>query len=339
MWRNKTALFLSLLFTALAAHGEPFALCMYGVNDPADIKTIKKAGFSCLQTYQTDPAVLAALVKEAQKQDLQVVFYPDKIIGSPYEEQAKAWPVLAWYLVDEPDVQNWSRARVLEAYNKAKASFPAHDTALVIGQGRTQTPFYDLPDILMVDWYPVPHLPLTSFGDQLALARQGMAQTGAGGNPLWGVVQIFDWKEYKQYRPDDDRIGRFPTEEEIRFMSYHGIVNDVNGLFYFIFTTQGKPLPQAQPQWWKRVKAVTKELAKFKPVLEGGVPAENPAAFALPLLGRTWKYKNKHYTVLINASNQAQPLPQTLTDKKYKTLYGRKKTALLPPYQVLVFKY
>lgn len=318
--------------------GAPFALCMYGVNDPADVKTLKKAGFTCLQTYKQDPALLSQLAQKADKYGLDVVFYPDKVIGSPYEKEAQNWPVLAWYLVDEPDVSRWPRARVLQAYNAAKAAFPQHEMALVIGQGRTAVPFYDLPDILMVDWYPVPHLPLTSFGDQLALARRGMAAHGAAENPLWGVVQSFDWKEYKQHRPDDDRIGRFPTEEEIRFMSYHGIVNGVNGLFYFIFTTEGRPLPQARPDWWKRVKAVSRELASFRPVLENGQPVNTPAEVNLPLLAKTWKYKKKYYTVLVNASDTAQPLPPEFQQKQYKSLYGRKKTSKLPPYYVLVLR-
>ena len=316
----------------------PFALCMYGVDNPADIKTVKKAGFNCIQTYRKDPALLSQLAQEAQKQHMQVVFYPNKVIGSGYEQEAQNWPILAWYLVDEPDVARWSRARVIKAYNTAKDVFPQHQTTLVTGQGKTAVPFYDLADIFMVDWYPVPHLPLTSFGDQLLLARKGLLTHGAEQTPLWGVVQAFDWKEYKQYRADDDRIGRFPTEQELRFMSYHGIVNGVSGLFYFIFTVEGVPMPQAQPAWWQRLSAVSKELSKFRPVLEKGTAIENPIEISLPLLAKTWQYKNKKYTVLLNASAQPQPLPPQFLQKKYHSLFGRKKTAQLPPYQVLVLR-
>lgn len=338
MWLRNLAGFAGLCLSAPALAAAPFALCLYGVNNPSDVKTVRKAGFNCFQTYQQDPALLSSLAKQAQKQGMEVVFYPNKVLGSAFEQEAQNWPMLAWYLVDEPDVAHWSRARVLQAYNAAKAAFPRHLTALVIGQGRTNTPFYDLPDILMMDWYPVPHLPLTSFGDQLALARRGMQQHGAGANPLWGVVQAFDWKEYKQYRPDEDRIGRFPTEEELRFMSYHGIVNGVSGLFYFIFTTEGVPLPQARPDWWKRLKTVTRELAKFRPVLEQGTPAPAPADIKAPFLAKTWHYKKAFYTVLLNTSAQAQPLPPALLHKKYKALFGRKKTPTVPPFGVLVLK-
>lgn len=346
MWPNLFSRLLCRVIFPLALLGltggigaEPFPLCMYGVDNPTDIKTIKKAGFNCFQTYKQDPELLAKLAREAKKQGMQVVFYPNKVIGSSYEEEARKWPILAWYLVDEPDVAKWPRARVLEAYNRAKAAFPTHEMTLVIGQGNTRVSFYDLPDILMVDWYPVPHLPLTSFGEQLALARRGMEKYNAGKNPLWGVVQAFDWKEYKQYRPDNDRVGRFPTTEEIRFMSYHGIVNGVNGLFYFIFTTEGKPLPAAQPEWWARVSAVVRELKKFKPVLEKGQVIDNPVQFTEPLVARSWKYKNKQYTVLLNTSDKPVLLPEKLADKKYKLLFSYQKTPLIPPYQVWVLKH
>ena len=338
MWPRN--LFCLLLFAVLTMPlgAADFVWCMYGVNNPADLKTVKKAGFNCIQTYRHEPEILAALAQEAQKQGLQVVFYPNKVIGSSYEKAAQNWPILAWYLVDEPDVARWSRARVLQAYNAAKNAFPQHQTALVIGQGKTAIPFYDLPDILMVDWYPVPHLPLTSFGDQLALARRGMVAHGAAQNPLWGVVQAFNWKEYKQYRPDNDRIGRFPTEQELRFMSYHGIVNGVSGLFYFIFTVEGVPMPQAQPDWWQRLSAVSREIARFAPVLEKGTVVSTPAVLSLPYLAKTWKYRNRLYTVLLNTSAQQQPLPAEFLQKKYKSLYGHQKTPLMSPFQVLVLR-
>lgn len=326
------------LLISTAAYGAEIPLCLYGVDNPADLPTVKKAGFSCFQTYNQEPQLLAALAKQAQKTGLKAVFSPYKLLGTPYEKQVQHWPILAWYLVDEPDVQRWSRARVLEAYNKTKAAFPFHDGALVIGQGKTAVPYYDLPDILMMDWYPVPHLPLESFGQQVALAKYGQHRMGAGQNPLWGVVQSFDWKEFEQYRPDDDRIGRFPTADEIRFMSYHGLVNGADGLFYFIFTSNGVPLPKAKPADWARVAKATQELARFSRVIRKAAAADNPLAVAAPLQMRSWQDGKWRYSVLVNASAEPQPAPAALLTKAYKTLLGTRKQAVLPPYSVWILK-
>ncbi len=181
-----------------------FPLCLYGVSNPDDLNTIKKAGFSCIQSYVQDPQILEKLAHKAQQLGLKVVFYPNKVVGTLYEQKAQKWPMLAWYLVDEPDVHRWSREQVAQAHQTAKKVFSTQATALVIGQGRTRIPYYDIPDVMMMDWYPVPHLPLPSFGDNVRYTKEGMAQMKTPDHPLWGVVQIFDWKNFKQYRPDNE---------------------------------------------------------------------------------------------------------------------------------------
>ncbi len=327
-------LVLLLLLVTLALQAREFPLCLYGVNDPADLKTIKKAGFSCIQTYQTEPAALQTLAKTAKKQGLKVVFYPNQILESVYEKQAAQWPVLAWYLVDEPDVWKWSRERVGMAHEHVKKAFPHHTTTFVIGQGKTAVPYYDLADGLMVDWYPVPHLPLESFGEQISYARQSMQDQ----RPLWGVVQIFDWKEFKQHRPDHERIGRFPTQEEIRFMSYHGLVNGADGLFYFVFEHQGKPLPVSAPQFWGQVKNVVQELARFKKIVEKGTQITPAERVSGPLKIKSWKYRGHSYSILLNPTALSQPVPTTFLTKQYKPLFHTVKTKLIPPYAVWILK-
>ena len=308
-----TALLVGLV--SISGWAGEFPLCMYGVNNPADLKLLKKSGFTCVQSYRRNPEKIAPLARRARELKMKVVFYPNKVIGSSYEKEALLWPVLAWYLVDEPDVAKWSRARVIKARDAARAAFPQDENALVISQGKTKVPFYDLPDNLMMDWYPVPHLALTSFGDNVRKAKEGQTEMNAGERPLWGVVQIFNWKEYKQYRPDNDRIGRFPTAEEIRFMSYDGIVNGASGLFYFIFTTEGKPLPTEKPEWWARVTNTTRELNKLLPVLEKGVLMNNPVEISAPMAMQTRQYKGHLYSILINRSGETVRAPEELLQK------------------------
>ncbi len=329
-------LFVIIFWIAGTAQASEFPLCLYGVNNPNDLKLVKKAGFSCIQSYNQNPENMEKLAKAAQKRGLKGVFSPHKLYNTPYEQKAQQWPVLAWYLVDEPDVHHWSRERVRAAHQQAKETFPRQDTTLVIGQGKTAVPYYDLPDTMMMDWYPVPHHPLTSFGDNVRYTKEGMARMGAATRPMWGVVQIFDWKQFKQHRPDNQRIGRFPTRKEMRFMSYDGILNGATGLFYFIFTHNGDILPRTAPAFWADVRAVVKELARFKVVIEKGTEQENPVAVQAPLRMKTWKYKGALYSVLLNRSDRAEKVPDELLGKKFKALYNTQKTDLIPPYEVWV---
>ena len=339
MWA-KTTFFSLLLACSAAGYAGEFPICMYGVNDPKDVPTVKQAGFSCFQTYRQEPELLEKLASAARQEGMKTLFYPRRILeDKTFTEQARTWPVLAWYLVDEPDVAGWSRERVAQSHQAAKQAFPNHPTALVVGQGKTAVPFYDLSDVFMVDWYPVPHLPLTSLGDQVALAKAEIQKTDRPDKPLWAVVQLFDWKEYKQYRPDDDRIGRFPTQEELRFMSYDAIMNGATGLFYFIFTTNGKPLPSAAPEYWARLTPVSAELASLRPVLEGGKLVKDPVSKAGVLELKTWKYDGDKYTLVLNPTDISQPVPKKLLKKKYRPLFGMPKTEQIPAYGVWVLQY
>lgn len=330
--------FLFLLLCALPAGAHHFPICMYVVNQPEELPPLKQAGFNCIQTYNKTPEKLTALASAARQNEMQVVFYPDEIINTTYQTEAQSWPVLAWYLIDEPDVRLLNREKIIDKHNKTKAAFPKHETSLVIGQGRTLIAYYDIPDNLMVDWYPVPHLALTSLGDNVLWAKQGQEKGGKAANPLWAVVQAFDWKEYKQHRPDNDRIGRFPTENELRFMSYDAIINGAEGLFYFRFYTNAGLLPQAHPDWWERLATVTKEIAQLRPVLENGTVTENILSFEPPLAAQTRVYKRDAYTILINRSDKEVAVPSKLSKRKYKLLFGQKKTGTMNPYGVWVIK-
>ena len=335
----KKLVFLTLFISCISGlSAREFPLCLYGVTNPDDLKIIKKAGFSCIQTYNQDPQTMEKLAQRAQELGLKVVFYPNKILGTPYEQKAQKWPILAWYLVDEPDVHHWSRARVEQAHQATKQAFSNHDTALVIGQGHTSIPYYDITDVMMMDWYPVPHLPLTSFGDNVRYTKEGLIQAHKPDHPLWGVVQIFDWINYRQYRPDNDRIGRFPTTAEIRFMSYDGILNGATGLFYYTFNHLKKPMPLSAPEYWGRVKTVLKELAQFKKIIEKGMPVSNSVLISQPLKMQTWQYKGHVYSVLLNASDLSVRVPDALLTKDYKPLYGTKKTEHITAYDVWLLK-
>lgn len=347
---NKSAFLIPLLLVCLIrfCYGE-FVIGIYGVNNPKDIAALKEAGFNCIQTYRKEPEIINSLALEAEKQGVKLVAYPDNIIGSKYENRAQNYPICAWYLYDEPDVCRLQREKLNLLDKKTKKIFPNHKTTFVIGEGFTEYSYYDIADILMVDWYPVPHLPLESFGENIALAKQGLKIVGRDSTPLWGVVQLFDWREYKQYRDDNDRIGRFPTKDEIRFMSYDAIVNGVNGLFYFIYTSKGVPLPEVKPAEWKYFKEVTDELRFLSlSVLNGGKEINNPVEIKHPLRAKSFEYGDTMYTILVNPTPDNQTIPKYFYKQKIDVLFEKnsslkeiikKEKNNFYPYKVFVFRY
>ncbi len=302
---------------------------MYGVNSKKDITTVKKVGFNCFQTYKKDFATLSTLATLAKKEGLKAVFYTDEIISEDQIKQANTWPVLAWYLYDEPNVHKIDPKDMTRLNEKVKLLLPNAPTTLVIGQGKTELDYYNIADILMVDWYPVAHLALESFGQELNLAKERL-QTN---KDFWGVVQAFNWKDYKQYRPNNDRIGRFPTEEEIYFMSWQGLANGANGLFYYTFTTNGRKLNTYSPQVWSALKKTLKDIKKFSFFIDKGKEVKTPFILSKDLENRTWLYKDNYYTLIVNTSDKTI---SPILPKKAKILLGKKE---IYPYKILIIKY
>jgi hypothetical protein len=98
-------------------------------------------------------------------------------------------------------------------------------------------------------------------------------------------------------------------------MSYHAIFNGATGLFYFVYTSKGVPLPQAKPDNWKDLSSVVKEMAAIKDILQTQ-PLANPIEVKEPLKAKTFLYNNEKYTFIINPTNQPQTIPKKFFKKK-----------------------
>ena len=331
-----------VVIAALPVCGKSFIIGMYGVKKPQDLKLIKQAGFNTFQTYDKNAAAIAALVPQARAQGLKMLAYPNNVINSQYAKEAQKWPIYAWYLIDEPDIFNTPFSKLLQKDILAKNAFALHKTAFVLSEGAPKINYYAAADIVMVDWYPVPHLALESLGEETAKARAGMVKAGLSNKPLIAVVQAFDWKDFKQYRPDNDRIGRYPTAEEINFMSYHALLSGADGLFYFTLSEARKT-----PQKWAALTKTIKQLKYLSVVFERGKPLNNPSFIAAPIMAKHFFYGGKRWLIAVNSSANPIPAPKELLNSKYKTLFAPRPFALtvrqnggnIPPYAVFILQY
>jgi hypothetical protein len=272
-------------------------------------------------------------------------------------------------LCDEPDLWKVSRIKLKSADEKTRKTFPGAKTAFVIGEGKTKVPYYDIADILMVDWYPVPHLPLESFGQQISYARHELDIVKGKLSHLWAVVQMFDWTEEKALSDlaREKYNLRFPTKEEIRFMSYDALFNGATGLFYFKYNSRRIPLPHSKPEEWKYITEIIQELVFTTKLFEKGIPICNPTCDkknnfcdicrtdVFNITGneifiemKSFEYEGAKYTVLINPTAQYQTIPRIFYDKKFDVLFEedillsnniKNKNNNLEPYKVLVFRY
>lgn len=282
-----------------------FPIGIYGVNDPEHLGRLKKDGFDSFHTYSSDPVLLAALAKEATRHGMHMVIYPDRLREGSLSA-TNGWPVDAWYLLDEPDVVKMSSAALRAISEKTRAWDPQRPQAFVIGQGSPAKIFGGIGDIMMMDWYPVPHMPAESVADQVDLVMAALPKE----KPFWMVVQAYDWAD-ETTDPEKLKKGgglRFPSHSEIRFMSYLAVLHGARGLFYFTLGKKGKTLFD-YPDLWQAVASVAREIREMQPIFERGERVQLP--FPIPIGGLeagAWRYRGRRYVVVVNRLAHADRL-------------------------------
>jgi hypothetical protein len=240
-----------------------FPLGIYRVPIEA-LGEIERVGFNAVQTYKRDAEFLKEYIKRAKDLGLKVMIpYPDgedpKTLHAFLDEVKASWAILAWYLADEPEGRGgapthiWRWRRFLRTYTP----FPG---AVVLVRASRAWDYAPATDILMVDPYPIPQMPITWLSDSLEEAKQG-----GGGRPVWAVIQAFDWSAVPL--EDGPRAwGRYPTYEEERCLSYLSLVHGAEGLFYYTFEAQKFGTEDYQ-QHWDNIRRVIAELRSIYPLL------------------------------------------------------------------------
>lgn len=334
------------VFTQLSFAGpQEFPIGIYSIEDDSHLVELKNSGFSVIHISEQEPDRLNAIAKKAESIGLKYLAYPDKVRSSTWSTSKNSWHPKAWYIFDEPDVHRKTAKEICSLNKSIKSWSPNIKTALAVGQGSAVQTYASCADIIMVDWYPVPHLPLESVITQIKLARKY-----AGSKPVWAILQAFDWREYRQKSPTKPRVGRFPTFSEIRFMTYAAILHGVDGIFYFKFAMPGRRTLLEYPEKWQALLRVVSELNAFKPILQGGKPIPPPVETKIPHMEiKAWRYNLRDYVVIINTDGKEKlKLPTEMLTPEWRLLFEGKrnlevwkatvKDAYLLPYRVLVFE-
>lgn len=321
-----------------------FPIGFYGVGTRADAKMLSEAGFNAIQPLAFDPKSISLLTAEVHGLGMMSLVPPHGIAGSTFTPGE--YPGAVWYLWDEPDVNGLEQTAMKAVEENTRAWAPGARTAFVVGDGRKAKNYPAVADIIMVDWYPVPHLPLESAGDHVRLTAQA-----AGGRKVWAVLQAMDWRDFPQRDPKQKRIGRFPNLAEIRFMSYDAVLNGAQGIWYYTFSTSTARTLAHAPENLLAVTTVAGEMAAMSPVFSRGraipLPFEPPA---IGWVARAWTYRGREYLVLANRTRDRQwKVPEAALEPGWRPLFETRRDArellnkhmdayYLKPYQVLVLE-
>lgn len=331
-----------------------FPLGIYGAPIEA-LPEIKAAGFNAIQTYRREAGFLKRFIEQAQGLGIQVMIPPPDREGTEalaaFLQEIKQSPaMLAWYLADEPEGSAippssiWRWHQFLRSYTP----FPG---ALVLVRAKQAWDYAPATDILMVDPYPIPRMPITWLSDSLEQAKKW-----AQGKPVWAVIQAFDWSA-SPLEDDSRSWGRDPTYEEERCLSYLAVVHGAQGLFYYTFEGGGYRIKE-HPRHWAEVQQVVSELRSIYPLLLA--PFDSTNKFKTDHSQIHWAVKRVgkgetdglieagYYLIAVNTVNS--PLKATfsippLFDDKVRVLFEKRSLPLkggkisdeFQPYEVHIY--
>jgi hypothetical protein len=194
-----------------------------------------------------------------------------------------AHPGLAgFYVMDEAPAE--MVPTVFKQYRTLAAAAPGSVTYGVLGDGReAQAPAWrDALDVLGLDPYPIVkpsgQNDLAMVGEWTRLGQDAVK----GSRPLWMVLQYFPLTA----------AGGWPTEAELRAMSWMAIIEGARGLLYWSYGEKGLAWikdPREREQKWAELVRITKEIKAFEPVLlapDAAVVSRESSGGAVRTLGK-----------------------------------------------------
>ena len=284
----------------MVADGKPFfPLSIYstiGTNDgqvlvsavPGWFKDLKEAGFNMVQSYTVrSKEDYKSWLDSAQAAGLKVMTctYPlivqTPLPGEPAAREAEITkrkatlkaeietvrdhPAMAVYLTSD-EIYNIGipKEQLQIFYDYIRSMDTVHPTLIVECTDAGFPTYRNATDMLGPDIYPIGnHKPyptdITSIAKRLDQIKT--VQRGTPPKPvLWVILQIF--------KSDGDDT-RFPTEGEMRAMSFLALTRDVKGLLYFIYNWPNYTLPysQSQPEHWGHVSNAINSIHTVFPAL------------------------------------------------------------------------
>jgi len=309
--------------------GQPFfPLGWFNSTNDSYLDEIADSPFNCLLNYGVNHVPkdrMLAYLDRARQKGLKVIYclndvYPtatyinsweglsgnqaiaDAVVGAYKNHPA----VLAWYLNDElsPELE----PKLEDYYHRIANGDPNHPCYIVLCNMPEVKLFPATTDIMGVDRYPVPKVPVTEVSEESEVAKTAVALH----KPIWLVPQAFGWYQYtsenkdRGHAPSEAELkeGRAPTYEESRCMTYLALTHGAKGLIYYCYYDL-RVLPQYQEMWgW--LKSIAAEVKTLSPVLLS--PDDRGVATCLPPNGkidtRLKQQGGRLYLIAVNTTTE-----------------------------------
>jgi hypothetical protein len=197
--------------------------------------------------------------------------------------------LLSWYISDEPVGQGVPPDSLVESYELIKELDPYHPVSVVFMTPWKANEYSHVMDIVMADPYPMPHGKV----DEVAATAAQLSTEFFMEKPVWIVPQAFGGNEWWE---------REPTKQELRVMTYLGIINNATGIQYFI--RHGMNSFPKSTITWNEAAAVALEIAEISPYLFSTEKTPKVICTDPNIQVKGYYKKGAFVVVAVNTSNQ-----------------------------------
>lgn len=208
-----------------------FPIGLYDVPESA-LQEIAAAGFNLVVNGGKDARYLA----RAEAAGVKVIPYINHAkMREEVERVHGRRAILAWYLMDEPDLnevapEEYSRlARRLRKLDRARPIYLTAWSPLRYGD------YVNECDILAPNPYPILHEEPELNNLRLVGIILDAARESASGRPVWAILQAF----YAE-----PMWPRNPTPRELRAMVFLALNHGADGIIYFSYKSGGRPITE-----------------------------------------------------------------------------------------------
>lgn len=200
--------------------------------------------------------------------------------------------LLSWYINDEPDGQGRPPALLEAAYKMIQELDPYHPISIVFMMPALADNFRHTMDIAMTDPYPIPG-PADKVMEDVSKYMQAYRYEKA----VWLVPQAFGGQEM---------WAREPTAQEIRLMTYMGLVSGAKGIQYYTHAPDNSN-PQSV-SGWSACSDIAVETAQMTGFLLSGEEAPAVRTGDPKVLARAFRYNGNLLVIAVNNENKPKPL-------------------------------
>jgi hypothetical protein len=222
-----------------------------------DFKELREIGFNSVSLPAAGPDSLLQALAAARENGLRILVSPAAGLGG-------ANAILGWYLEDEPEGRSIS-PKIL--FNRRAELFRLGfrwPGVIVLNRSWRAPDYAPAADVIMTDPYPIPFEPLSWLSTSLDEIRTSLA--GDPSKRLWAVIQAFGWN-CDAKAGEETGLGRDPTGDEVRTLTYLALAHKAQGLFYYVCQSENYFIKENK-DLWEGLKKTVGEVRQLLPVIQ-----------------------------------------------------------------------